>query len=122
MINSINGMNHIAVNGGNAFMPYVNMSNPSAGMMRYNGNSQHIEVYDGSSWLQIASNTANIDLSGSANAAISWALSKMAEEAELQKMAAEHPAVRAAYDAFKRAGEQLKTTIILSKDEQKTTS
>ena len=121
MINSILGMNNIVVSNGNSFMPYVNMNNPSAGMVRYNGNNQSIEVYDGLNWLQMNSNNVSIDLSGSANAAIAWALTKMAEEAELQKMVHEHPAVRAAYEAFKRAGEQLKTTIILSKDEQSTT-
>ena len=120
MINSITGMSNIVVNGGNAFMPYVNMSNHSAGMMRYNGSSQSIEVYDGASWLQIASNNVSIDLSGSANAAIMWAMTKMAEEAELQKLANDHPAIRAAYEEFKRAEEQLKITIILSKDEQST--
>lgn len=101
-------------------MPYVNMSNPSAGMVRYNGNNQALEVYDGMTWLVLTANHAQLDLSGGANAAISWAMNKMNEETELQQMAKEHPAVRAAYEAFKRAGEQLKTTIILSKDEQTT--
>lgn len=120
MINSISGTNNVVVTGGTSFAPYVNMSNPSAGIVRFNGSNQSLEVYDGASWLQIASNHAYIDLSGGANAAIAWAMTKMAEEAELQKMAHEHPAVHAAYEAFKRAGEQLKTTIILSKDEQST--
>jgi len=70
----------------------------------------------GSSWYQLT-NHASIDLSPNANAAILWAIDKMAEEAELKKLANTHPAVRAAYDAYKRAGEQLKATIILSKDE-----
>ena len=120
MINSIKGGTHIAVTGGSEFMPYVNMSTPSAGMVRYNGNNQSMEVYDGVKWLQLTSNHASIDLTSSANAVIAWALTKMAEEAELQKMVHEHPAIRAAYEAFNRAGEQLKTTIILSKDETTT--
>ena len=120
MIKSIAGPGQVVVRGGSTFMPYVNMSHPSAGMVRYNGNNEAMEVYDGVSWLIIASNHASIDLSDSANAAILWAMAKMAEEAELQKMAHEHPAVRAAYETFKRAGEQLRTTIILSKDEQTT--
>jgi hypothetical protein len=96
------------------------MSNHSAGMVRYNGNIQQMEVYDGATWLQLTSDHAYVGLNQSATAAITWALSKMAEEAELQHMAHDNPAVRAAYEAFKRAGEQLKTTIILSKDEQST--
>ena len=97
-------------------MPYVNMSNYSAGMVRYNGSNQSMEVYDGASWLQIASNHASIDLSGSANAALNWAMRKMAEEAELEKLAKSHPAVKAAYENLKRAEEQLKITVILSKE------
>jgi hypothetical protein len=120
MINSITGVNNVVVYGGNSPMPYVNMSNPSAGMVRYNGNKQCFETYDGASWLIIAANQATVDLSGSANAAIEWAMSKMAEEAELQRMADNHPAVKAAYENMKRAAEQLRTTIILSKDEQTT--
>lgn len=120
MINNITGMNNVVVNGGSSFMPYVNMNNYSAGMVRYNGNNQSMEVYDGASWLQISGNHASIDLSGSANAAINWAMRKMAEEVELEKLAQEHPAVKAAYENMKRAAEQLKATIILSKDEQST--
>jgi hypothetical protein len=37
---------------------------------------------------------------------------------ELEKLSNSHPAVKAAYDNMKRAAEQLKATIILSKDEQ----
>lgn len=120
MIKSIAPGKHIVVTGDNGFSPYVNMSSPSAGMTRYNGNTQNLEVYDGVNWLVLTTDRATIDLTGSASAAIAWAMEKMAEEAELQKMAHEHPAVHAAYEAFKRAGEQLKTTIILSKDEQST--
>jgi hypothetical protein len=44
----------------------------------------------------------------------------MAEEAELEKMSRSHPSIQAAYDNLKRAAEQLKTTIILSKNEETT--
>ncbi len=120
MIKQLTGNNHIQVSGSSGFAPYVNMSNPSAGMIRYNGTVQQMEVYDGVSWLTFTSDHAYVGLHESASAAITWAMGKMAEEAELQRMAHTHPAVRAAYEAFKRAGEQLKTTIILSKDEQPT--
>jgi hypothetical protein len=120
MIKGIESGNHIVITGDNGFSPYVNMSNPSAGMMRYNGTTQNIEAYDGTTWHILTTDRPTVDLTSSASAAIVWAMKKMAEETELQKMAHEHPAVHAAYEAFKRAGEQLKTTIILSKDEQST--
>jgi hypothetical protein len=104
--------------GGYSSGPYVDMSRPSAGMVRYNGNN--FEVYDGSSWMTITTNAPQVSLNSSAITAITWALSKMAEEAELEKMSRSHPSIQAAYDNLKRAAEQLKTTIILSKDEQST--
>jgi hypothetical protein len=121
MITSINGGPHIAVTNGNPSGPYVSNYNNQTmvGMVRYN-NSQ-LEVYDGTAWLILDSSPVNIELTGSANAAIAWAMSKMAEEAELQRMADNHPAVKVAYENMKRAAEQLKATIILSKDEQTTT-
>lgn len=115
MIKSISGTNQVVVNA-SPFSPYINMSNPSAGMVRYNGNSHYMEVYDGTSWYPLT-NHASIDLSPNANAAVLWAIDKMTEEAELKELANTHPAIRSAYDAYKRAGEQLKATIILSKDE-----
>ena len=44
----------------------------------------------------------------------------MAEEANIKSLSEEHPAVKAAYENFRRAEEQLKATIILSKDEEPT--
>jgi len=120
MISNISGGTHIVVSNGNPSGPYISNCNNKGmvGMVRYN-NSQ-LEVYDGTAWLILSTSPVNIELTGSANAAIAWAMSKMAEEAELQRMADSHPAVKAAYENMKRAAEQLKATIILSKDEQTT--
>ena len=120
MISNINGGTYIAVTNGNPSGPFIsNYNNKSmVGMVRYNGS--HLEVYDGSAWLIMSTSPVNIELTGSANAAIAWAMGKMAEEAELQRMADSHPAVKAAYENMKRAAEQLTATIILSKDEQTT--
>ncbi len=122
MIKGISGSGHVVVSGGSSSGPYVgnHSGNAMVGMVRYYNNN--FEVYDGSSWLGISTGHTYIDLSGSANAAIAWAMSKMAEEANLEKLANEHPAVKAAYENMKRAAEQLKATIILSKDEQESTS
>jgi hypothetical protein len=121
MISNINGGTHVVVNNGNPSGPYISNYNNKGmvGMVRYNDNQ--LEVYDGTGWLILSTSPVNIELTGSANAAIAWAMSKMAEEAELQRMADNHPAVKVAYENMKRAAEQLKATIILSKDEQTTT-
>ncbi len=122
MINHISGNNHIVVTNGHSPGPYIdNYSNKSmVGMVRYTNG--HLEAYDGNNWLTVSGHPVSIDLSGSANSAIAWAMNKMAEEADLARLSYDHPAVKAAYENMKRAAEQLKATIILSKDEQKSTS
>ena len=96
---------------------YYNMSSqPMAGMLRYHSGGK-VEVFDGMSWTQI-STSQTISLGPDAESAIEWALKKQREELELERLAKEHPAVKAAYENMKRAEEQLTTTIILSKDEE----
>jgi len=120
MINAISVTGkYTVVHGGHNNTPYVNNNNTSAGMVRYNNGN--IEVYDGTTWLLMTGSVATVGISPIAEAAIEWAMKKMQEETEMEHLASQHPAIRVAYDTFKRAGEQLKTTIILSKDE-KTTS
>lgn len=115
MIKAITGGPYVNVSGTPFSMPYVDPYNPEAGKVRYN--NYQFEVYDGYQWLPAYAGTPNIQLDPAVIAVIDWAMKKMNEEAELQKLAQGKPAVRAAYEAFKRADEQLKTTIILSKDE-----
>lgn len=121
MLRGLTGQGYVVVSGGTSTptTPYINSSAPSSGMIRYNNNN--FEVYDGSYWHMIGVAYPTIDLTGTANSAINWAMKKMTEEAELEKLAKEHPAIKAAYDNMLKATEQLKTTIILSKDD-KTTS
>ena len=117
MITGIMGGQYITVNhpGGTY---YNNTSMPMTGMLRYHSGGR-IDVFDGNSWITV-SGSSTINLSPSAEQAITWAIQKQKEEAELEKLSKEHPAVAAAYENLKRAEEQLKTTIILSKDETTT--
>jgi len=112
----------INVSGGSNFTPYINMSNVSAGMTRWNGNSNNFEVYDGASWMSLSSNVASVGLNNDAAGAITWALKKMAEEAELEQLAREHPAINIALGNLKKAKIQLDATIILSKEHDTSTS
>jgi len=112
----------VQVMGGGNYTPYVNMSNPSAGITRFNGNTQSLEVYDGASWMVISSSVASVGLTGDAVSAITWAKKKMEEESNLEKLAREHPAINIALDNLKKAKIQLDATIILSKEHDQTTS
>lgn len=89
-----------------------------SGQLRYHNNV--LQVYDGNLWQNLSTSYADITLSDSAISAIKWAQNKMNEEIALEILSKENPAVKIALDNFKKAEEQLKTTIILSKDEQTT--
>ena len=112
----------VQVTGGGGYTPYINMSNPSAGMTRWNGNTNNFEVYDGVSWIPLSSNVASVGLTGEAVNILSWAKQKMDDEATLEKLAKEHPAINFALDNLKKAKTQLDAIIILSKEHDQTTS
>ena len=90
--------------------PYINPGSPSAGMMRYH--NQQVQVYDGSSWLATGS-SANVGLSGEAEAIMNWAREKMQEEREARAMAEQYPAVADALNAVWESEQQLKTIVAL---------
>lgn len=94
MIKNIIGGSGMTVAGGNSSYPYVNMSNPSAGMVRYNGNNQTFEVYDGSSWLSVTGNYTQIELDNDTKILINWAKAKRAEEEYLKKEAENNPTIK----------------------------
>lgn len=100
---------------GSSPSPYFNMSTPSAGMMRYNGNNSSVEIYDGSYW-QTCNSFQEINLTAKTNEILNWAEKRMAEEKERNQLAKQHPAIASALEHFKKAEEQLQTTIHLSKE------
>ena len=123
-ITANNASSLLYVSTGGASMPYINMSAPSSGMMRYNGNNQCIEVYDGGSniWLQLSGRTADINVSGEALAALDWAKKRMKEESEWEKLAVTNEAVKIALENMTKARQQLDITAKLVKDHNETTS
>ena len=121
MIKGITAGEILQVDGGTPHAQYVNYSNqPLIGMVRYY--NSNLEVYDGSMWQQISSSYANIKLDYNATEAIKWALKNMQKEAEIKKLAADHPAVQIAMDNLEKARLQLEATIILSKEHEQPTS
>ncbi len=105
-------------------MPYINMSAPSSGMMRYNGNNQCMEVYDGSSnvWIQLYGKTVDINVNGDAVVAVEWAKKRMREEMEWENLAVTNEAVKIALENMKKARQQLDITAKLVKEHNETTS
>ena len=93
MIKSISAGPGLAVAGGGMSYPYVNMNNASAGMVRYNGNTQNFEVYDGSSWMAMYSVAATVTLDYDVQTILNWAKQKMQEDLRLKELAEKHPGI-----------------------------
>ena len=104
-------------------MPYINMNAPSSGMVRYNGNTKNLEVFDGSSnvWLQMYGQNADIQLSPQVQAVVNWANQRMADESEWEKLAKTNDAVKIALENMKKAKQQLDITAKLVKEHNETT-
>lgn len=77
--------------------PYIDMSRPSAGMVRHNGST--LEIYDGAGWVVYQMNQS-INVSGELNSIVAWARAKMQEEERLKALAAKFPALQKAIDNF----------------------
>lgn len=113
---------YLYVTGGNPMQPYIPSGNQSAGMMRYNISNHNIEVYDGSLWGEISANYASISLTDDAESLLDWARKKRDEEMQIETLARKHPAINIALGNLKKAKIQLDTTIILSKENEESTS
>lgn len=81
------------------YPPQIYGNGQSAGNVRYNTNTQQMEVYDGSTWISI-SQTATVGLNQPAEDAIRWVQTRMTEEAELKARMERHPGLKDAYEKF----------------------
>jgi hypothetical protein len=118
MIKGLYGGSHVVIEGGLASStPMLSNGNPTsmAGMVRYN-TSGNFEVYDGYNWNTLQTMWPTIGLSHTANNAIDWVQNRIVEEEEWKR--ADHPAVKAAWENFHKARQQLEVTAILAKQEE----
>ena len=101
MIKGLQGVGSVQVGAGNTSVPYVNQNtnNPMTGMMRVWGTD--MQVFDGSSWMNIGTSYATVGLDMSTEEAIQWAKRKMAEERDLKERMERHPGLKQAYEQFK---------------------
>jgi organic radical activating enzyme len=122
MIKGLMGINGITVSGGDTSVPYIpqNTENPIQGMIRIWGTD--MQVFTGSSWQTLSTSYATASLDQDILDILAWARKARDEDKELSKLAKDNLAVKSALENMRRAEEQLKTTIILSKDYEKTTS
>jgi hypothetical protein len=114
MIRNIAPGNGINVTGNSYSTPYIDMTRASAGMVRYNGSNNNLEIYDGSGWMTITTSYPVVELSGEVQGIIEWARQKRAEEAEWEKLAATNPTLQDAIATLKKAHEQVKIIAALT--------
>jgi hypothetical protein len=110
MINNIYTGNGLQLTIGSSI--YINMSSPSAGMVRYNG--MNMEVYDGAGWLNI-STTANISLNADTSGLLEWARKKRNEEQKIEKLK-DNPAIADLLKQKADIDEKIKIVEILIRD------
>lgn len=77
---------------------YIDMSRPSAGMLRLNGST--IEVYDGLSWVVLRNGTVNINLGRDAESLLDWVREKKQEEQKDKELREKYPTLNMAYEKY----------------------
>lgn len=113
MIKGISGGQGIQISGGNALLPYINMGNQSAGLVRYNGNSQSFEVYDGVSWYSMSNSYPCVELSPDVHELLQWAKRKRDEECRLKELVQQYPVLLDAKKEIDKAQSQFDMLVTL---------
>ena len=123
MIKSIHSSSpFLTVSGGNPGSTYIgnySTNAPGVGNMRYNPNSQNIEVYDGSTWIILSAHHTNINLSDEAVSLLEWARNKRNEDLERERLAQTNPVIKDLINQVKEKQEQIKIVQTLIKEEVK---
>ena len=96
MIKSISSTGRYFHTSGGGGTNYINNYSGAQGLgnMRFNTASQQIEIYDGSSWIQLATGHATVGLDAEAIELLDWAKAKKQEEHRLKALAKQHPGIQ----------------------------
>jgi hypothetical protein len=122
MIKTVNGSGkYIMVNGGYPATTYINTGSGymNVGDIRFNTNTQTIEVYDGNRWIEMNTSHASVGLTPDAERALDWANRKIAEEAELDRLAASNDTIADLVNQKKELDDKIKMVQTLMKEEVK---
>ena len=92
---------YLVVNGGYHNYPYFSAGAVGAGQLRWNTNTNEMEVNDGVMWRNLGANNTTVSLTTDAQEALSWALKKMQEERELNQRMERHPGLKDTWEKFK---------------------
>ena len=71
-----------------------------AGMVRWNTNTNNMEVYDGACWKEVSTNYASVGLNSDAEELLDWARNKRAEDSRIKSLMEHHPGLKDAWEKF----------------------
>jgi hypothetical protein len=80
---------------------------------------QRLEVYDGQIWIEISTGHASVGLTPDAERALDWANRKIAEEVELDRLAASNATIADLVNQKKELDDKIKMVQTLMKEEVK---
>jgi hypothetical protein len=111
---------YVTTYGGSSTLPYVpsNANNPIQGMVRVQ--NQNMQIFDGSSWINMTQSVGSIGLTSEAESLLDWARKKRDEEMMWQNLANENKAVKIALDNLEQARRQLDITAKLAREYETT--
>lgn len=95
------------------FSSYAGNNNPSTGIVRYDGQTQALQVHDGSMWHNLPTSTPLVELSYDVHELLKWAKKKRDEEYNLKELVEKHPTLEAAKQQLDKAKEQMDILVAL---------
>lgn len=101
MIKNINSTG-VYIQVSNFGQPHIYNGGQSAGSVRFNTDTQQMEVYTGGTngtWVNVNS-SASVGLSAEAEDAVRWAIERKREEQDLKQRIEQHPGLKDAYEKF----------------------
>ena len=117
MIKNISGGGKYLIVSGGTSSTYVNGYSGAQGVgnMRYNTNTQNIEIFDGNSWITMNSGYATVQLTSDAESLLDWARKKRDEEMSRELLAMSNPAIKDLLNQIKQKEDQIDMVMTLLK-------
>jgi hypothetical protein len=101
MINGLSSKGkYIYIHGGHSHIPYISPGSAGAGMIRWNPNTNQLEVNDGNIWIKFSETAPTIGLTDEAEEIMDWARGKMREERRIKELCQRYPALQKAKDNY----------------------
>lgn len=101
MVNGLSSKGkYIYIHGGHSHIPYISPGSAGAGMIRWNPNTNQLEVNDGNIWIKFSETVPEIGLTDEAEEIMDWAREKMREEQRIKELCQRYPALQKAKDNY----------------------